>query len=478
MALNIRFWYLISPFAFVCAGCDWPWSSKKPAALTSVIQAFQDSEKIENEVFSKLVFTYEKVFNKSATQKFLVKDQLGRKWLFKVGKGASDGSTTMYRLFRFLGLETPEIHKVTFNVNGTETFGTLQRFVKNLGDLEKVEYSSLPKNVIDDLVKNNIMSWLTASHHVHFKQFLLASSTGEEKPDKIYRIDNTIEWFLMGYDQLAYNYTTPVLWHMGGLGYTTFWRRYFQKKLDPDLQKILDWARFISAVPDDFYADFFKDGFQNDLAYFPNTVYEPPDKDKLRRGPPYGQRIYPDIYHPEDRPQFRGRLLERKKNLGRDVEAYFHELAKFRKAKLNFSPRTDFDAVAKSLIQHLKARDEELKADLAQISALPPGRQQVLEPPLSIDGYRIAMALYSNAIFKPGQLKTDKPWDKALDSLEDKRDKTASAVEKKALTVLIERVKRDRENFRRQKSSWKTLYNEVFQLQEHVQKDGAEGKAD
>lgn len=464
---KIRHLVLFVLIAFL-PGCEWPWSSGS-SATEPLIEAFRKNEALENQVFGNLVFTYSHTFNKSVTQKFVVTDQLGRNWLFKIGRNAADGAIAQYRMMKLAGIDTPEIHRVTLNINGTPTVGTLQRFIKNLGDLERVEYSNLDQPLINMMMKNNIMSWMTGGHHVHFKQFLLASSDGTA-PDRLYRIDNTIEWFLVGHDRLAYDYTTPILWHMGGLGYTTFWRRYFQKRLTPNLQLGLDWARLLSKLPDQFYKEFYHEGLQNDLAFFPNTLYDLPAREKDPQAIPIGVRTYPDIYHPDDGSKFLERIVERKNNLGQDIEKYFLELAKIRGQKVQFKD-TDYNAVAKGLIEKLETNDARLREILAEIQSKPRVQQAVIEAPVSVAGYRVALNLYSAAIFDPVKLKNEDNWTKAISQLTELRDSAKYDSEKKAIIALLTQVNEDHEAFRNDRSSWKAIYGRVFRLQGDTQRD-------
>ena len=94
-------------------------SAAEKSPMEALRKANAETEKLRDEVFNKLVFRLvESNPLKSKNFKLLVKDQLGRDWIFKAGESAAeDGAVAVYRLFRLFGLETPEIHYKAFKIN-------------------------------------------------------------------------------------------------------------------------------------------------------------------------------------------------------------------------------------------------------------------------------------------------------------------------------------------------------------------------
>ena len=68
------------------------------------------------------------------------------------------------------------------------------------------------------MAKNHLMSWLLANHQVHGSQFI-ALGKDLQHLENVMRIDNEIEWPLMGYDRLDISYRSPFLWDVRNGGY-------------------------------------------------------------------------------------------------------------------------------------------------------------------------------------------------------------------------------------------------------------------
>ena len=436
--------------------------------MKDLVQAFQENEKLENEVFAKLVFTYKKTFNESASQKFIVEDQLGREWMFKVGDKARDGAVAIYRIFKLFDIPTPEIHYLNLDINGESVDGSLQRFVKNFGTLNKFEISALPQSIIDQMVKNNIVSWLTGNHHVHVRQFLISGSG--DKPDQLDRIDNTIEWFLVGRDRLEYDYETPILWERGARGYTKFWRRYFQGRINPDMNEALDFGRFVAELPDDFYVDFYARGVKNGLIYFPNVMYERPPNARTWRDFSNGTVSIPELYHPEEKATFIRRILARKNSLGNDIEVYLRGLAKKRKEDVQFTSKTDTDAYARKLTAKLKERDTHMNEIASRLEAIGPRTQATIIAPMSVRGYHAAIAFYAHIVYEPSLMSYAPAWEEFRSHIQGLVKEAKYETERKALAQIINRIDLDKDRFVNGASMIKS-YGKIFRLQQDTQHD-------
>mgnify|MGYP003335179458 FL=1 len=128
---------LIAIVVFIFSSC----SFKARESYQELLKNYRTSKTLEDKVFDRLIFRLsERSLDDSINFKFLVYDQLGREWLFKAGPAAAEaGAVAIYELFRIFGLDTPEIHKKTFQVNGQTISGSLQRFVPNLGSIQKLK---------------------------------------------------------------------------------------------------------------------------------------------------------------------------------------------------------------------------------------------------------------------------------------------------------------------------------------------------
>jgi hypothetical protein len=384
-------------FLLAASGC--PWTSKTPApknpeVYEQLIRKYEEAERLENEVFDRLVFTPSKTvkLNSSMRFKFVVEDQLGRSWLYKGGKETSDGAVAVYRIYKMFGLDTPEIHYKTFTVNGEDIEGTVQKFVPNVGNLRVELYSILNQTTLDDLAKNHVMSWLIANYHVHARQFILTSRKGSLPPDGILRIDNGLEWPLVGQDQLTIDYQTPVLSaDMINVGFARFWRVYLNKVTDIRLKEVYDWASFIARFPDDRYREFFAKALENKLQFTTNN------------GLKTLHILIPDIMKKAKGKEFMPMLIERKHALPEDLKKFYLELAELREDKLSLDGEVPEEKIASEIMAKLDARIVELKADQQKLDALPKAIQQSMALESSFDIYKLVRPLFGLMYKSPGK---------------------------------------------------------------------------
>ena len=232
-----------------------------------LIEAFNRYETEEARYFERLVFTVSpKVFSNSNTFKVLLRDQTGEEWLFKSSEnGASDGIVLVYRIMNLFGMDSPEAHYKTISFNGQMVAGTVQRFIPNRGGIPIWVMRRLKGDPAFYMAKNHVMSWLLANHQVHPDQFLvLPKEPGPVR--EILRIDNSVNWFLLGQDRIDIDYRTPVLHDFGNIGYLRFWQFFLSGKILISLPEIYQWARFVAGFPDSKYLEFFAPAIKHNLS--------------------------------------------------------------------------------------------------------------------------------------------------------------------------------------------------------------------
>ena len=110
----------------------------------TLIRKFHQLEALEEQGFERLIFGISPTkLSRSMNFKLVLRDQLGRDWLFKAGKSAAaDGAVAVHRIFHLFGLETPEIHYKTLRINDEQVEGTLQKLVPNRGTLQSLHHGA------------------------------------------------------------------------------------------------------------------------------------------------------------------------------------------------------------------------------------------------------------------------------------------------------------------------------------------------
>lgn len=275
------------------------------AGLTALESATAAQVNQESFVLSK------KQMRESARFKLVVEDRSGRRWLFKEGMDQVYGSMAVDRLNLGIGLPTVLLQPFELNVNGRKLKGSLQPFVENTRDLFEVSYLELPQQAIQQMAVHHVVGWAILNHHVHPKQFLVTMPGAEN----IYRIDNSVEWFLLGEDALAVDYATPLLWESRANGYLHFFRLYLSKAIEIDLSSLFSVIAFIQDMPDEIFLGLMAEGLSADLSYMSGASIE-------------GLKIRaPELSYEPDTERFRSKLLMRKRNLVKDFKAFYRTLA-------------------------------------------------------------------------------------------------------------------------------------------------------
>ncbi|MAE71047.1 MAG: hypothetical protein CME06_11345 [Gemmatimonadetes bacterium] len=276
---------------------------------------------LEEQLFRRLRFTLSPTQLRSGlTLKLVLRDQLGDDWLFKMGTTGIDGAEAIYRTGCLFGWETPELHRTTLPINDQMVFGSAQRFIRDASTLsvqvagQNADPRRLTDSALEYLLTAQLLGWITANHHVHTRQFV--TTRKGESVDRIYRIDNTVEWFLVGHDTLSARYVTPLLSRRmpaAKLGYDWMWRSFRESVIDLPLANAYAHARFVAGFPDEVFLESFLPGIENDYRFFTNAA-----EMVLRH-------LTPLVVPKGERERFVERLVARKRRLHKDAEALFDE---------------------------------------------------------------------------------------------------------------------------------------------------------
>lgn len=348
-----------------------------------LIAAFRELEALEKEAFERLVFTLSpRKVDPSLSFKFVVVDQLGREWLFKSTSNgeASDGEIAVHRIFKLFGLKTPEIHVKTLTVNGHPLTGTMQLMIlPNLGALNDNHIRRMPLSGRIYIAKAHILSWLVANHHIHPKQHLVTTLDGRT-PNGVMRIDNSIEWFLIGYDSLSVRYQSPLLWNHPRVGYANYWSLFLNETFHLPLINILNWAKMVSGFPDDVYASFFEEGVKNGMKTFANNAVMP--------GTKFYQLHIPEIIPLVNEENLIPTLVNRKNNLMKDLARFLDELRAVRSDVPLIDRAREPARAARRVIDWLRGEANRVKEVLAALDKLPTSEQEPFELDFSFKAYQ------------------------------------------------------------------------------------------
>ena len=346
------------------------------------VQQFNALEKVNNENFNGLKFTYsDNQIKHSATYKIVVRDQFNQDWLFKSGPHSSkDGAVAIYRLFLLFGVPTPEIHYKTFLINGETVDGSLQK-------VYGVKPTQPPLTLISQkgqmyIAKNHALAWLTLNHHTHPKQFIYLANPVNGLD--ILRIDNSVNWFLINNDLLSTGYYSPLLLHVPNAGYFAFWNDFLaydvykvalnnknapvydqqslyikllqNKSFELDLNQLYAWISFVAQIPDETYGSFFDEIVKNDFNFSSNGSITTP-------------WFLTSEYMPGfDKKGFIKNMILRKKHSNTEFQKFYGHIAKLKNYNLNID-HPDMAPIQKEMtlfIEQEMMEAEKLKINIAK----------------------------------------------------------------------------------------------------------------
>ncbi|MCB9026740.1 MAG: hypothetical protein H6625_10510 [Bdellovibrionaceae bacterium] len=383
---------------------------------SDVIKNMDELKKLQQDNFEKLSFSVsKKQFQIAKHPKILLEDQLGRKWLFKIGNVSSIGSATVYDFFLAFGHRSPAIFSKTLIINGKKTPGTLQRFLNTKGTLENRSFFELNQDNIDYLARTHLLSWLTLNHHVHPRQFIFVVEEPTDEP-QIMRVDNAVEWYLIQSDSLELQYESPILWQVRQAGYGGYWRSVIVKN-DINYTELLSLAEYINKMPDDLYIRLFKNLLDHNMLY---SSDKPLEENKA---------LFPEIDYDLSPDEFKKLLLERKNKILKDYKAFLGNIRKLAEKHYiaNRIKSTDLEKEKQRILVHLQTLKQEELALSEQLKENK-SEQGELNLNFSFDAFQILSEFLCQEIVCP-------EWDpnKLLTRLDELSKSTQNKFELKAI---------------------------------------------
>jgi len=391
---------------------------------------------LEAHLFQRLRFDLSPLqLRRGLTLKLMLRDQLGDDWLFKMGDAAIDGAEAVYRIGCLLGWETPELHRSTLRINDRMVSGSVQRFIGGAEELAAHVFgpSADPRRFSDSaleyLLAAQIIGWITANHHVHTRQFI--TTARGDSVDRVYRIDNTVEWFLVGHDKLAAHYVAPLLSRKISppkLGYNWMWRCFRESVIDLPLAKIHAFTRLVAELPDEVFRGIFQPGIENDFRYFSNA------SELILRGA--SSKISPA----GDKKRFLEALVDRKRRLPEDTAALFDEEIAKRGGRPAFRDGPTPRAIGEELCERLETRNREIEQRAAKLPGAPAG-QEPIHALTSFAAHSVLLRTFVRGSVSHDRKIQARRFQASVDELRDLRERTEDLNERAAIGIAIDAVR-------------------------------------
>lgn len=248
-------------FSKIACGESTPDDLKKTYQnVFSTAQSVIDTEK---KLFSRLVFSSAHETDQitlGKTTKFVLSDQLNRKWVYKVFSSHEDYNTLIcYQLACLFGIKMPETHIKDLIINNTAVRGLMVLYIDDIihfRNLDHFKTTALSPHATRDMARKEVLDFLVENLDVHLNNLLFKYDS--TSVTDVYGIDMhylfpTLDGIIdVPIDDL-FSYTKQSNLHTGQSSvYATFWEREDIKKDPFLLVEMAPYIHFITSYPQNF----------------------------------------------------------------------------------------------------------------------------------------------------------------------------------------------------------------------------------
>lgn len=389
-----------------------------------LIKTYQECVSLENEIFRKLTFKlYKKqLVRQGIAPKISLEDNLGRKWIFKpLLEGMPDKPIVVYRILKLFGINCPEIHPITLNINGKDVYGGIQRFIPNKGNLAGYRNERLSSRSINYLMDTHVFFWLLGDYDAHASNFIVLSITSRKEIGDIVRVDNDSAFHFNGRDNL--NLINGYKRDWVRTYYCTLWEATRFKKVSLDIKANYAFVKFVENFPDYFICRLMQPLIiqnQDELAN--------PDFSNLNLGEN-------DLIKT---------VILRKKHLSSDFLDFYKYLVGKKKKVAISEKDTDYKKNITRVCSSLINRINTLKKEQASLSnKLIADKQLQINAIFSLEGFKILSDIYKTYWGDNGKGLTNKCTE-ALAQLSQLQIFAVNKYEKAALKIYMDEVRKIR----------------------------------
>lgn len=225
------------------------------ATFTQLAESYKNSLEVEERDFNKFTFNLapkqmqmvkvERLMG--LNHKFILHDNQGGYWIFKPESNEIK-SVCLYKIFKLLGLDTPQMFWLNLKINGKSVSGSIQRFIVGAKTLENVDPIQLNEESLDYLLKTYVLQWFFANYDSEPRHFLLFE---KDNIKKIMKIDNTSCLSLLGKDKLDLAFFPPYWRSYKTSYYYKMWEKFINDKIKLDLRQNFIFIKFLENIPDE-----------------------------------------------------------------------------------------------------------------------------------------------------------------------------------------------------------------------------------
>ncbi len=237
----------------------------------SLYELYNEIIKLEESNFSNKVFSLandEEQIEKGISNKIVLKDQDGEKWIFKLFFPYADYNTlACYKVSKILGLKIPETHVSSFTINGKQIEGLMIRFIDKTVIFEGMEdYISykFSDNAISDILKKEVFDYLVANRDVT-RSNLLFRKVGNII-NSVYGIDmNCLFGDIDPIVQSVEKYCESCKRHTGEYFYSDFYKMLGVEKIKVSFKKNFAFINLLNLCPDNIIKNIMSESLSDEF---------------------------------------------------------------------------------------------------------------------------------------------------------------------------------------------------------------------
>ncbi len=394
--------------------------------IKKIIKLERENQKLNEKIIAGLRFelSEERRFDKGETCKYLLKDKdTDDLWLFKIYKSSFPANATIatYRLSQLLGTDMSEITGTLLPVNERMKFGSIQRIIPKVKEINNIPFSKLSADQKECIMKNQVLDWLVFNKDVDEEEFLVKKDTG-----KIIAIDRD-ETFSVEKERISLDDNTGEDSY-----YYEFWKVYLKGGIDIDninFKKVFEFIDYIQNIKDKYIVSIIKGLLKNSL----DSV----QLDSLIKA-----------------------VILKKHNLRLDFEAFYGNLAETKGFFLQIPPVNKNNLYAQVVLKKLRKTVFEKKEKLSRLKHKEPRKQENIERISCSDAWYLIEKLNYAKREDFFSLSTE-----TIKRLKDLEEKVFSVYEKFVICLYIEEIrnlqsKNGIENFVHQQIEQIILYSD------------------
>lgn len=154
-----------------------------PSFAQSLSELYQQEKALDKQIVQAFRFRLDPEQPRlgGMNEKFLVRDQLNRRWLFKThqSKDLDVISDVAYNVSKYVGVTVPRTYIHTFKINGQSIQGTLLQWVDGAIDMKKIPANQFSNVQLGQLFKQQVLDYLLVNFDVRADNFLYQEESSE-----------------------------------------------------------------------------------------------------------------------------------------------------------------------------------------------------------------------------------------------------------------------------------------------------------